>query len=201
MHKLLLDIPTHIETERLYLRPYRPGDGAWYYAMSLKNREHLARFESGNVAMTIKSEEEAEIVVRDLAVDWVARNCFFMGAFDKKTDQFVAQIYIGPVDWILPEFKIGYFVDVDHEGQGYVTEAVKAALQMIFKHLKAQRVRLECNDTNTRSYRVAERCQMTREGHFRQNKKNPDGTLSGSYFYAILKSEYEAQMNNLANKG
>jgi hypothetical protein len=29
--------------ERLYLRPYRPGDGALYHAASLRNRDHLAR--------------------------------------------------------------------------------------------------------------------------------------------------------------
>ena len=33
MHPLLLDIPEHFETERLLLRRYRAGDGAWYAAM------------------------------------------------------------------------------------------------------------------------------------------------------------------------
>jgi RimJ/RimL family protein N-acetyltransferase len=192
MHKLLLDIPTHIETERLYLRCYRPGDGQWYYAMSQKNRSHLMQYESENVVMTIKSEEDAEIVVRDLAAAWVARNCFFMGAFDKKSDEFVAQIYVGPVNWELPEFQIGYFVDKDHEGQGYVTEAVKATLQFIFEHLKAHRVRLECDDTNARSYQVAERCGMVREGHVRENKKNSDGTFSGTLHFGLLRRECEA---------
>jgi len=191
MHKMLLDIPTRIETERLYLRCYAPGDGPWYYAMSQKNREHLACYESGNVVMTIKTEEDAEIAVRDLAADWVARNCFFMGAFDKRTDEFVAQIYVGPVNWELPEFAIGYFADVDHEGRGYVTEAVRAALEFIFEYLKAHRVRLECDDTNVRSIRVAERCGMVQEAHFRENKRNPDGTLSGTLCFGLLRSEFE----------
>jgi len=191
MHKMLLDIPTRIETERLYLRCYAPGDGPWYYAMSQKNREHLACYESGNVVMTIKTEEDAEIAVRDLAADWVARNCFFMGAFDKRTDEFVAQIYVGPVNWELPEFAIGYFADVDHEGRGYVTEAVRAALEFIFEYLKAHRVRLECDDTNVHSIRVAERCGMVQEAHFRENKRNPDGTLSGTLCFGLLRSEFE----------
>jgi RimJ/RimL family protein N-acetyltransferase len=191
MHKMLLDIPTRIETERLYLRCYAPGDGPWYYAMSQKNREHLARYESGNVVMTIKTEEDAEIMVRDLAADWVARNCFFMGAFDKGTDEFVAQIYVGPVNWELPEFAIGYFADVDHQGRGYVTEAVRAALEFIFEYLKAHRVRLECSDTNVRSIRVAERCGMVQEAHFRENKRNPDGTLDGTLCFGLLSSEFE----------
>ena len=66
--------------------------------------------------------------MQDLAAAWAARNCFFMGAFDKRTDEFVAQVYVGPTSWNVPEFEIGYFADKDHEGQGYVSEAARAAL-------------------------------------------------------------------------
>lgn len=190
MHKLLLDIPAHIKTERLYLRCYQAGDGPWYYAMSQKNKPHLARYESGNAVMTINTEQDAEVAVRNFAAAWVARNAFFLGAFRRDTHEFVAQIYIGPVNWDLPEFVIGYFVDVEHEGQGYVTEATKAALRFVFEHLGAHRVRLECDDTNARSYRVAEGCGLIREGHIRENKKNPDGSISGTLHYGVLRSEF-----------
>ena len=135
--------------------------------------------------------EEAEVVVRELAAEWVARNCFFMGAFDKETGAFVAQVYVGPVRWEVPEFEVGFFADVNHEGQGYVTEAAKAALGFIFEHLKGHRVRLRCDDTNRRSWRVAERCGMVREGHLRENKRNADGTLSGTLIYGLLREEFE----------
>ena len=154
VHKLLLDIPTRIETERLVLRCYQPGDGPWYYAMSQRNRAHLERYESDNVVMTLTSEEDAEIAVRDFAVGWAARSYFFLGAFSRETDAFVAQIY--------------------------------------FEHLKAHRVRLECDEANVRSHRVAERCGMVKEGHIRENKKNPDGTLSGTLHYGLLRSEFAA---------
>ena len=90
------------------------------------------------------------------------------------------------------EFQVGYFADVDHEGQGYVTEAVKAALGFIFEHLKAHRVSLDCADTNARSRRVAERCGMVQEGHRRENKQNPDGTYRGDLHFGLLRQEFEA---------
>jgi len=192
MHKLLLDLPTGVETERLFLRSYQAGDGTWYYAMSQRNKAHLVRYESGNPVMRIETEDDAEIVVRDFAATWVARNAFFMGAFRKDTQVFVAQVYIGVVNWELPEFEVGYFAEVAHEGQGYVTEAVAGALHFIFDHLQARRVRVECDDTNVRSYHVAERCGMVREGHIRENKQNTDGSISGTLFYGLLRDEYVA---------
>ena len=89
--------------ERLYLRPYQAGDGPMYFAVGQKNRAHLARYEADNVVLTINSEAEAETVVRELAADWAARDGFFMGVFHKQTDEFVAQSYIEPVNWSLPE--------------------------------------------------------------------------------------------------
>ena len=193
MHKLLLELPTRLETERLYLRPYQFGDGEWYYAMSLKNKEHLRRYESGNAVIGIASVEDAEAVMRDMALDFAARNNFFMGVFDKASGEFVAQVFIGAVSWALPEFQVGYFVEQAHEGHGYVTEAVQAALGFIFEHLGALRASLQCSDTNERSYRVAERCGMLREAHFRQNKRVADDTFEGTLYYGLLRSEWLAR--------
>lgn len=200
MHKMLLDIPTRFETERLYLRSYQAGDGPMYYAASLRNQEHLARYESENVLYQLTDEQQAEATVRALSAAWVARNSFFIGIFEKESDDWVGQVYVGPQNWNLPEFAIGYVADVNHEGKGYITEAVKATLCFIFEHLHAHRVRSDCNETNVRSYRVLERCGFTREGHFRENKKNPDGTFHGDYQYGLLKSEFES-INCKADRG
>ena len=112
MHKFLLDIPTSLQTERLLLRAYQPGDGPWYLAMAQRNLTHLARYE---------------------------------------TD--------------------------------------KGALGFVFGLLGAHRVRLECDDTNLRSLRVAERCGFVREGHIRQNHQHADGSVSGTVHFGLLRSE------------
>jgi ribosomal-protein-alanine N-acetyltransferase len=189
MSKTEADIPTRIEAERLYLRRYERGDGPWYYAMGLRNRDHLARYETDNPARSLHSEQEAEMLMHDLATDWDGRLAFFLGAFDRASDEFVAQIYIGPMNWALPEFAVGYFVDRGHEGQGFVAEAVRASLGFIFQYLGAHRVCAECDDTNLRSARVLERCGFVREGHFRENKRHPDGTISGTLHFGLLRSD------------
>jgi ribosomal-protein-serine acetyltransferase len=191
VNKMTTDFPKTYNSPRLHMRCYQPGDGKWYYAMSLRNRQHLMRYEADNVAVNIASEKSAEALVRELAEAWDKNSCFFIGAFDKMSGDFVAQIYVGPIDWNLPEFQIGYFAEVDHEGQGYVTEGVRATLKVLFTQLHAHRVRLECDETNLRSVGVAERCGMTREGYLRENRRDPDGTYHGSYIYGLLASELE----------
>jgi ribosomal-protein-alanine N-acetyltransferase len=195
MPDLRLVLPKRIDTPRLTLRSYQAGDGPWFFAMSQHNRAHLARYEAENVVLSVTSEQEAEDLVRALAADWAACKSFFVGAFDRETDQFVAQVYIGPVNLELPEFEIGFFVDQNYQGRGYVTEAVKALLEEVFTHLKAHRVRMECDDTNESSWRVAERCGFVLEGHLRENRKNADGSLSGTLVFGLLRHEFGAQQD------
>ena len=190
---MLPEIPTCFETERLVLRRYHAGDGAWYYQVGKRNRQHLQRFESGNAILAIGNEEDSENIISQFTADWNAHKSFFLGGFEKTTGQFAVQIYIGTVDWQLPEFEIGYFADIDHEGKGYVTEAVQAALAFIFQYLNAHRVCIHCSDLNERSWRVAERCGFVREGHLRETRQQSDGTYSGDFTYGLLKNEFEAR--------
>jgi len=64
MNKMLLDIPTRIETDRLILRRYDPEDGAMYFSVGQRNRQHLQQFEAGNILLSAKTQEEAEIIIR-----------------------------------------------------------------------------------------------------------------------------------------
>jgi len=186
-----LEIPNRIETQRLYLRPYQIGDGLMYFAASLRNREHLAEYESGNVLANLTDKAHAETVVQDLAADWAAGNHFFLGIFERGTNTWVGQIYVGPKDWELAEFFIGYVADVNHQGLGYITEAVKGVLQMLFNDLKAHRVLAECNQTNVRSWRLLERCGFKREDHLQKTRRNPDGRVQENILYRLLPEEFE----------
>ena len=104
----------------------------------------------------------------------------------------MAQIYVGVANPDLPEFEVGFIADVDHEGQGYVSEAVRGVLPFLFGQLGAHRVRLECDDTNERSARVAERCGFTLEGHIRENHLRPGGSITGTLHYGLFVASISA---------
>ncbi len=190
MHRLLLEIPTSLETERLLLRCYEAGDGKTFYDMIQSSKDHLAA--EVNPEELNVDEESAEIHIRQLAADWVARKKFIFGVWEKGTNTLVAQVEIYPIDWDTPDFEIGYFIAKDREGQGIVAEAVQELLHFSFTVLQAHKLTIRCKDTNTRSANVAERCGFVREGHLRETKRTEDGGFRGLFQYGMLRQEYEA---------
>jgi RimJ/RimL family protein N-acetyltransferase len=170
-------LPLQFETRRLLLRCYDANDAEWYYRMSLRNREHLREYESGNVVMTLKSEQDARETLRELAAYWRDGVCYFIGAFDKTSGDFVAQVYVGRFGTVPSEFIVGYFSDVLHEGSGYVSESVRATVDHIFSNLKAERVRIHCNEANLRSRHVAKHCGFHPFEQLQEERPGPDGGL------------------------
>jgi RimJ/RimL family protein N-acetyltransferase len=190
MLKYLLDVPSSFRTERLLLRSYAPGDGPMYLEMARRNRDHLERFDRDSPARSIVTEDDAENLVRGFAAAFEARDTFYLGAFLQDTGAFAAQVRLRVSDWGLPEVDVGFFCDVDHEGNGYVTEAVRGTLAFAFGPLVAHRVRLECSDVNERCRRIAERCAFVREGHIRENRLDLDGQITGTLHFGLLRSEF-----------
>ncbi len=61
-------------------------------------------------------------------------------------------------------YEIGYWCDVDYQGQGYVTEYVNALTQHALKELDAKTVLVKMKVNNVRSRAVAERLNFKNEG-------------------------------------
>jgi [ribosomal protein S5]-alanine N-acetyltransferase len=182
-------LPERLETTRLVLRPYRAEDAAWYFAMAERNRDHLARHESGNSIFSICCEDDAGRVLRAFAAQWQDRRAFVLGVFLRETEEFVGQIYLGVTNDALPALNLGFFADCAHVNQGYLTEAARRALVFAFADLGAHRVGLWCDDTNLPSRRIAERCGFRLEGHVREDKRHPDETITGSLCFGLLRGE------------
>ena len=182
-------LPERLDTDRLFLRPYRAEDAPWYFAMAQRNRDHLARHESGNSIFSIHCEPDAARVLRDFAAQWQERRAFVLGVFLRETAEFVGQIYLGVTNDALPALNLGFFADCAHVNQGYLTEAAQRALRFAFEDLGAHRIGIWCDDTNVPSRRIAERCGFRLEGHVREDKRHPDDTITGSFCFGLLRGE------------
>ena len=104
LHKLLLNIPTRLDTERLTIRKYTEGDGRELYLLLERsnNREFLR--ENVEEVSSIKTEREAEIKVRKHSAEWFARDRFVMGIWLKSENKYVGEIWIEPKKWEVPSY-------------------------------------------------------------------------------------------------
>ena len=185
-------LPQRLDTERLFLRPYEEEDASWYFWMAQRNRVHLERYESGNSIFGIRCEDDSARALRAFEDHWLKRTAFALGVFLVETEEFVGQIYLGTTDAALPALNLGYFADCTHVNQGYMTEAARRAVAFVFDDLAVHRVGIWCDDTNLPSRRIAERCGFRLEGHVREDKSHPDGSITGSLCFGLLRSEYRA---------
>jgi len=84
---------------------------------------------------------------------------------------------------------LGYILDKILWGQGYVAEAVTAAVNHGFARLKLHRIWLEIDPRNQASMRVAEKCGFAREGTARKSFFL-NGQYLDSVFYAMLRADW-----------
>lgn len=83
---------------------------------------------------------------------------------------------------------LGYIIERAAWGQGFVAEAVSAAVGHGFDRLKLQRIWLEIDPRNQASVRVAEKCGFAREGVARKSYFL-NGEYLDSVFYAMLRED------------
>jgi ribosomal-protein-serine acetyltransferase len=195
LHKLLLDIPTQLETERLVVRRYAEGDGRGLYVLLERNDNRNKLAEHVDEATDVKTEVDAEIRIRQWHADWVARTRFVMGTFLKPSNEQVGQMWIEPKNWDVPSFELGWFLDSGFWDKGLATEAARGVIRFIFESLNAHKIIVLTRDNNERSYRLAERLGFAKEGHLREcSVKN--GVRWGLFHYGMLRNEYETQVSN-----
>lgn len=194
MHPMLLEIPARLESDRLYLQPYQVGDGAWLAAALTTNRAHLAESLTtvhSHFGLNLTKAEDAEIFVRRMESDWIARQRFVFGIWEKRDARYVGQIWIECRNWGAALHELGYYLLQAETGTGFATEAAKQALHFLFGTLHAEKVSLTCDVDNIRSWHVAERCGFQQEGRLRNEVRRNDGTLVDKLYYGLLKDEWQ----------
>ncbi len=195
MHKLLLEIPSLLESDRVVVRKYAKGDGSHLYGLLQRNNNRELLMEHAEEVKNINTEKDAEIKARRHAAEWTARERFVMGIWLKSNDEYIGEIWIEPKKWEVPSFELGYFLDQGYQGRGLATEAARRSIDFIFDDLNAHKVIVITRDNNERSWKLAERLGLLREGHHRECGIS-DGERWGMYYYGLLRGEFKERMDS-----
>jgi RimJ/RimL family protein N-acetyltransferase len=154
--KSMRDIPT-VETERLLLRGWREMDLDIYAAFV--SDEEVTRYIGGTL-----SRPDAWRVMAGMIGHWTLRG-FGLWALERKSDgAFIGQAgLLCPEGW--PGIELAWMLGRPYWGQGFATEAAKAAAQFGFQTASASKLISLIHAGNLPSQKVARRIHETKTGH------------------------------------
>ena len=174
-----------LETSRLILRPMTADDVP-------DLRRWLARDEIytywGRKAS--KGEREPELMFIDPR-PWVKRKPdpdFKWGIVLKETNAVIGDVSIFDIENARMG-SVGYRLDPDLWGHGYVTEALRAAVEFIFTHTELDRLHAAADVRNTASNRVLEKCGFVHEGTIRHGKMV--SVYCDYHIWGLLREDWE----------
>lgn len=147
-----------VETERLVLRGWRDDDLLDYAGM-VGDRRVMEWFPS-----TLDRVEAWQSMAM-LAGHWVLRGFGMWAVEERGTARVVGRVGLHePYGW--PGLEVGWMLARDAWGQGYATEAGRAALGFAWRRLGADHVISLIRPENLRSVAVAERLGARPSGEF-----------------------------------
>lgn len=185
LRPILLDLPVPIETPRLIIRPPQAGDGQACYEAIAESFEELHKWMPWAQAQA--SLDDCEEFSRQSYAKWILREDLLLWIYNKQTGEFLGGTGFHEINWDIPRFEIGYWLRTSQVGQGFVTEAVNGLTRYAFDTLKAKRIEIRCDEENTKSLKVAERCGYHLEALFKQNHLNSDQSVRNTCIYSRLK--------------
>lgn len=181
---ILLDFPDEFESERLIMRPPRPGDGAAMHAAVMESLDDLRPWMPW--AQHPADAKGYEAICRRKYAEWILREDLMLTLWRKRDGAYVGGSGLHRIDWSVPCVEIGYWLRTRMTGQGYMTEAVQAITGFAFAHLHAQRIEIHVDAKNTRSIAVAERAGYTLEARLRHQDRGVDGELRDTLVYVMF---------------
>ena len=174
-----------ISSDRIYLKKHSKENAKVMFLSIDKDRKRLKEFL--HWLDYIKSVEDELKYIIKCKQDWINCTVFDYGIYLKDGDIYLGNIGAHKIELGSYSCEIGYWILGEHEGKGYVTEAVKL-LDLHLFDLGFKRVQICCSDINSRSAKIPERAKYTFEGVLRQNALE-NGKFRNTKVFSKLKSD------------
>jgi RimJ/RimL family protein N-acetyltransferase len=179
-----VDLPLPIETSRLRLRLFAPGDLAALHAIQSREDIHRWLYSQPRSEDEVRETLERRIArARDAPETGVALAVELAATGELLGD---VSLTLGPPEHRQAE--IGFTFHPGHHGRGYATEAARAVIALAFGAYDLHRVYGRLEARNVASARVLEKLGMRREAHLVENEW-VKGEWQSELVYALLARE------------
>lgn len=173
MNPVLFDFPSQFYTERLFIRMPMPGDGQAVFQAINESIEDLRPWMA--FAQENQNEETVEINIRKSYAEFLQREDLRLHIFLKDTGEFIGSSGLHRINWSIPKFEIGYWINSRFSKKGYMKEAVEGIVNFALDELRAKRLEIRCDPKNIRSRAIPEKLGFKLEGILENDKLTADG--------------------------
>ncbi|RDW15211.1 RimJ/RimL family protein N-acetyltransferase [Oceanobacillus arenosus] len=162
---------TRINGNSIYIRTFKADDAEELLDLQLTNRDFFEKF-STNRDSDFYTLEGQKKRIQEYAKGWELDQQYMFGIFTMDNDALIGTINLFEVlRGSLQGAFIGYFLDKEQNGKGFMTEAVKLVVTYAFNQLQLHRVEAGVMPHNIGSIRVLEKAGFHREGIAVKNVK------------------------------
>ena len=148
-----------IETKRLILREFLPGDEVGMFELDSNSEVH--KYLGNNPITTI---EQAREIIENICRQYIKNGIGRWATIEKTSNQFIGWSglkFITDVENNQTNFyDVGYRFMPQYWGKGYATESAKAALEYAFNTMNMKEVIGTCHEENKASRKALEKCGL-----------------------------------------
>lgn len=164
------------------------------YELTQNNKERLQHNFQRLLANTTTLNATKDYVQSKI-YDWNNNKSFAFLILEKSTHQLIGHFNIKDIFWKGRQCELSYFIDINHEGKGLMTEAMNLIVKYCFRHLQLQHILVRILSDNESSRKMVEKCGFKYEGAFYNQSSIESSFVTAMLRYGLSKEEYDK--NNL----
>ncbi|MFC8687468.1 GNAT family N-acetyltransferase [Brevibacillus porteri] len=179
--------------ENIYVRLVQESDAQGLLALEVRNRDFFQNFTGTREEAFYTLEGQIDRIKSSMALKEEDRGYVFIIA-EQGQDEIIGEVILSEVvRENLQSCWIGYFLDKEHNGKGYMTEAVKLVVDYAFETLGLHRLEAGVMPHNIGSIKVLLKAGFHKEGIAKKNV-NINGRWEDHQTLAIVKEEQTDQV-------
>ncbi|WP_067934238.1 GNAT family N-acetyltransferase [Alicyclobacillus kakegawensis] len=179
----------NLRSSHIYLRRLERNDAHALLELRLRNRGFLKPWEPSpsHNHFTLLGQQEA---IEKSIANWESGTGYGFGIFLVDRNELIGRVNLSNVvrgAW--ESCTIGYFLDEQHNGRGYMTEAVRMAVTFAFREANLHRVQAAVMPRNAASIRVLAKVGFRFEG-FAEYYLKINGVWEHHNIYSITRETW-----------
>ena len=172
-----------LESERLLFRKILLSDANELYL--IRSNDDVMRFMD---TKKMESINEAEKMIASIEESFKNGTGINWGIIEKSSNRFIGYFGFWRIVSEHCRAEIGYALDPNCWGKGYMIETLKTLIKFSFKEMKMHSIEANVNPANGNSIKLLEKIGFKKEAYFRENFLY-NNTFYDSIIYSLLEKD------------